>query len=153
MRHIRILYMAESKTIDNLGPEVHQNFIDKTRLLSDEEVQKIIQTPSIAARAEILTTAPTFPETDLLWETQRKESSPFAEPPGFVLATDVFTHAVIPAIGSGTETVQKLESLKDEKDSEVERQRKILTKFIKNYISLNEMLKYIKRKQEEFHKG
>ncbi len=141
------------QTIDNLQPKEHQRFIDATQLLNDEEVQKITQTPGVAQRAEILKTAPKYSEIDLLWQVQEKETSPFIEPEGFVLTTDILTHALIPNLGSVSEIIQKLESIKDQKDSEVERQRKILVKSIKDYSSLNEMLKYIKRKQEEFHKG
>ncbi len=145
--------MADAKTVDNLGPDVHQRFIEDTRLLSDEEVQKIYQTPSIAKRAEVLKTAPKYSEIDLLWGVQDRETSPFVEPPDFVLTTDVFTYSLIPSLGSGSEIVQKLESLKEEKDSDVERQRKTLMKFAKDLITLNKILELIKRKQEEFHKG
>lgn len=144
--------MAESKTIDNLGPDVHQKFINDTRLLNDEEVKKIFETPKIAERAEVLKTAPKYSEIDLLWGTQQK-TSPFVEPPDFVLTTNVFTHSLIPSLGSGLEISQKLESLKEEKDSEVERQRKTLMKFVNDYVTLNKILELIKRKQDEFHKG
>lgn len=145
--------MADAKTVDNLGADVHQRFIDDTRLLNDEELQKIYQTPSIAKRAEVLKTAPKFSEIDLLWGAQEKETSPFAEPPNFVLTTDVFTHLLIPSVGNGNDIIQKLESLKQEKESDVERQRKALLNFANNYQKLNKDLEYIKRKQEEFHRG
>lgn len=166
--------MADAKTIDNLGPEVNRRYIDDTRLLSDEEVQKIVQTPSVARRAEVLKTAPKFTEIDLLWGVQERASSPFVEPPNFVLTTDVFTYSLIPSIGTGSEIIQKLESIKrddkkekqkqekgqeeeqeekKQKDTDEERQRKILLKFAKDLFTLNKILEVIKRKQEEFHKG
>jgi hypothetical protein len=144
--------MSDAKTVDNLGLDVHQNYIDKTRLLSDEEVQKIYQTPNIASRAEVLTTAPKYSEIDLLWGAAESQPSFFAEPPNFVLATDVFTYKTIPSVEI-EEIKQKLDSLKKEKESDVEKKRAILTNFASRLNIIDKNLELIKRKQDEFHKG
>ena len=148
--------MAEAKTVDNLGADVHQRYINDTRLLSEEE-KTLFKTPDIAKRAEVLETALKYPHIELLWGLQEKETSFFIEPPGFVLTTDVFTYSLIPSLGPDSQIIEKLEAIKEEKDkekdSDKERQRKSLLKFAKALSFLNTIISEISRKKEEFHKG
>jgi len=144
--------MTDAKTVDNLGADVHQRYINDTRLLSEEE-QTLFKVPNIAKRAEVLKTAPNYPQIELLWGLQEKETSPFVEPPGFVLTTAVFTYSLIPSIGHDSEIIEKLEALKEKKDSDEERQRNNLLKFAKAVSFLNKIISEISRKKEEFHKG
>jgi hypothetical protein len=152
--------MADSKTIDNLGPEVHQRYIEGTKLLTEEELSKFFKTPEVATRTEILETAAKYSKLDLLWGIQQRETSPFEEPPNFVLTTNVLTYLLIPSLGSGKEIYEKLKSIKEkeeeegsEEESEKEKQRKKLLKFALLMKELNEILLEIKRKKEEYHKG
>jgi hypothetical protein len=56
-----------SVTIDNLPRNVNQDFADRSRLLSDEELKKITQTSGIASRAEALISSAKQDETSNLF--------------------------------------------------------------------------------------
>ena len=156
--------MVDAKTIDNLPPDVNRRFIEDTKLLSEEDVKKVFQTPSIATRAEILKTAPEITKLDVLFGLEEIETSPFAAPENFVLATNIFTYQLIPNFGPINEIIEKLESIEDknqkkkkkkkeEEDSEENKQRKRLLKFAFLMDTLNEILTDIKKRKDEYHKG
>ena len=141
------------QTVDNLNPKAYERYIADTSLLNEEEVQQVIKTPNVAAKAEVLTTTPKHPEIDILLKLLQRDSSPFTEPPGFVLTNNVFTHSLIPSIGSIEELIKKLEPLKVKNDSVVKKQLEILEGFGRVLGTLDEILKIIKRKENEFQKG
>jgi len=149
--------MNKSKTVDNLGSEVHQRYIDGTKLLSEEELIKVFQSPNVAKRAEVLTTAPKYPELDLLWGFRERETSPFVPPPNFVLTTNVFIYQLIPSFGPDEKLLEKLDYLKakeeDNEQSEQEKQRKRLLKFAALMSQLNKIISDIKKRKDEYHKG
>ncbi|NGX64155.1 MAG: hypothetical protein KR126chlam6_01582 [Candidatus Anoxychlamydiales bacterium] len=153
--------MVDAKTIDNLPPEVNRRFIEDTKLLSEEDVKKVFQTPSIATRAEVLKTAPETTKLDMLFGLEKIETSPFAAPDNFVLATNIFTYQLIPNFGPINEIIEKLESIeekkkkrkKEEEEAEEERQRKRLLKFAFLMDTLNSILTDIKKRKDEYHKG
>jgi len=155
--------MVDAKTIDNLPPDVNRRFIEDTKLLSEEDVKRVFQTPSIAARAEVLKTAPEITKLDVLFGLEQIETSPFAAPENFVLATNIFTYQLIPNFGPINELIEKLESIEDknqkkkkrkkEEESEKDKQRKRLLKFAFLMDSLNTILTDIKKRKDEYHKG
>ncbi len=146
--------MADAKTIDNLGPEVHQDFINRIQLLSEEEVKKLTETPSIAKRAEVLTTAIKPLESDKLFGLETSQTSPFIPPKELVLAIDVLTHSLIPSLGTTAELLQKLKSLNESDLSEEEKdQMKSLSKTITTIDTLTNILQEIQRKKQEYKKG
>ena len=144
--------MVEAKTVDNLGPEVHQRFINDVKLLNEEEVQKFFQSPSVAKRAEILKTSPKHAETDILWGLSDIGTSLFNEPPDFVLSTDIFTYKIIPSLEE-KDVMEKLNLIKKEEGTDVEQQRQNLLKFAAHLDNLNKILAEIQRKKDEYHKG
>lgn len=144
-----------SRTVDNIGIDVHKRYIDDSSLLSKEE-KEIFQTPNIASSvaksAEVLSIAPKSLETDILLGVQQK-TTPFAPPPEFVLRTNIFTYNLIPPISNGEDLIQKLQSIKQNKDSAIEKEREILLKSFQTYKKLDIIRADIKKKQDEFHKG
>ncbi|NGX34805.1 MAG: hypothetical protein K1060chlam1_01161 [Candidatus Anoxychlamydiales bacterium] len=145
--------MADAKTIDNLGYKAHERFIKDTRFLSPEEAKKL-KAPSIAKRAEVLATAAKPLEIDLLFGTKESESSPFAAPEDFVLATDVFSHQLVPTMGITTELKEKLDSLKTvDLNDEEKKQMKTLSKSLSTLETLNKILQDIQKRKDEYHKG
>jgi len=146
--------MVNAKTVDNLGPEVNNSYMKAIELLSEEEVKKIFQTPSIANRAEILKTAAQPLESDKLFRLNESVSSPFEPPENFVLAANIFSHQLIPAMGTIAILKEKLESI-DEKDLSDEEKNQILTlsKTFRRMDTLNEILQDIQKRKDEYHKG
>ncbi|NGX30600.1 MAG: hypothetical protein K940chlam4_01450 [Candidatus Anoxychlamydiales bacterium] len=146
--------MADAKTIDNLGPEVNNSYMRAMELLSEEEVKKIFQTPSIAKRAEVLTTAAQPLESDKLFGLKESESSPFAPPEDFVLAADSFSYQLVPSMGITTTLNEKLDSLKPKDLSDAEKnQMKTLSKTFITMHTLNKILQDIQKRKDEYHKG
>jgi hypothetical protein len=169
------VFMADAKTVDNLGPEVHKRYIDDIKLLSEEDVKKIFQTPSVASRTEVLKTAPQLSEFDLLWGITQTETSPFEAPPNFAMTSDIFSYQLIPSFGPTNDIIEKLNSLdfkkkkkkkkkspdepdedgEDDEDGEEEneRERKNLLKFAMIMSDLNKIITEIKKRKDEYHKG
>ncbi|NGX41297.1 MAG: hypothetical protein KR126chlam4_01136 [Candidatus Anoxychlamydiales bacterium] len=146
--------MADAKTIDNLGPEVNNSYMRAMELLSEEEVKKIFQTPSIAKRAEVLTTAAQPLESDKLFGLKESESSPFAPPEDFVLAADSFSYQLVPSMGITATLNEKLDSLKPKDLSDAEKnQMKTLSKTFITMHTLNKILQDIQKRKDEYHKG
>ncbi|KKL79945.1 hypothetical protein LCGC14_2009760 [marine sediment metagenome] len=146
--------MADAKTIDNLGPEVNNSYMRAMELLSEEEVKKIFQTPSIAKRAEVLTTAAQPLESDKLFGLKESESSPFAPPEDFVLAADSFSYQLVPSMGITATLNEKLGSLKPKDLSDAEKnQMKTLSKTFITMHTLNKILQDIQKRKDEYHKG
>ncbi|MFA6119323.1 MAG: DUF5399 family protein [Parachlamydiales bacterium] len=166
--------MADAKTVDNLGLEVHKRYIDDVKLLSEEEVKKIFQAPSVASRAEILKTAPQLTEMDLLWGTNQSETSLFEPPANFAVTSNIFSYQMVPSLGSMAELVEKLESIEfsnkkrkkkkkktsneDEEENEgseeeEELQKQHLIKFATMMTDLNKIITEIKKRKDEYHKG
>ncbi|NGX33593.1 MAG: hypothetical protein K1060chlam4_01664 [Candidatus Anoxychlamydiales bacterium] len=146
--------MDKAKTVDNLGPEVHNAYMRAEKLLDEPGVQKISQTPSIAQRAEVLTTAAQPLESDKLFRLNERASSPFAPPEDFVLRADIFSHQLVPTMGIITELKEKLESInqKDLNDEE-KNQMLSLSKTFVTMDTLNKILQDIQKRKDEYHKG
>ncbi len=145
--------MDKAKTVDNLGPRAHERFIENAKLLSDEELQKVIQTPTVAKRTETLTTTPIYPELIKLWQLQNNAAWPFEKPPFFETASsNLFSNQLVPNLGPLDEFIEKLESEKSS-DPEIEKQRNQLIDFATRMKRLNKVLEDIKKKQDEYHKG
>src|SRR3989338_2337955 len=91
--------MADAKTIDNLGPEVHKRYMDALKLLDEKDVEKVFKTPAIAGRIETLTVSPSYSMVEELFNTRENKSSPFVPPPKFFLtSSNIFTSSIIPAL-------------------------------------------------------
>jgi Family of unknown function (DUF5399) len=143
-----------AKTIDNLGPEAHQRFIEGTRLLGDEEIQRIIQTPNVAQRAQVLKTTLVPSKTDVLFEETLVKKSPFDPPENFVLGKEVLTHQLIPSLGSPNQMASKLNNLKETDLNDAEKkQKEALSQFNNRYLALDKIQQDIDNRESEFHKG
>jgi len=145
--------MADAKTVDNLGPQVHQRYIEDTRFLSKEELAKLAPS-SIAKKVEVLETAAKPLETDLLFKTKESESSPFAPPEDFVLGLNVFTSSIAPNMGTLEEIQERLNSLNKTDLSDKEKnQMKTLNKSFARINLLDKMLQDVKKRSNEYQKG
>ncbi|MBN2479735.1 MAG: DUF5399 family protein [Parachlamydiales bacterium] len=156
--------MSDAKTVDNLGPEVHNRYMQDISLLSEKEVQKFLKTPSVASRTEILKIQPSYPELDLLWGLSQNNTTPFAPPANYFIATtDIFTYQLMPSFGPVEEIVEKLDSFVEEKkkrkkrenkeDQEEQKESEKLLKFAKMVSILNKIISEIKKRKDEYHKG
>lgn len=116
--------MADAKTIDNLGVEVNKRYIDDLKLINEEDVKRIFQTPSVATRAEVLKTAAQLSEFDMLWGIGSSETTLFEAPPNFMMTSNVFTYQLIPSFGPTNEIIEKLTSIKFEEKKKKKKSQK-----------------------------
>lgn len=154
--------MPDAKTVDNLGPEAHQRYINDTKILSEKEVQRVFKTPNVATRAEVLKVAPQVSEIEQLMGVSESFSSPFAPPPQETLTSSIFTFQIIPNFGPINELVEKLKSFEVKKggkkkitkeEEKEEKQRKSLLKFAALLNILNKISSEIQNRKDEYHKG
>ncbi|NGX56515.1 MAG: hypothetical protein K1060chlam5_00758 [Candidatus Anoxychlamydiales bacterium] len=139
-----------SVTIDNLPPHVNRSFIEKTKLLSDEELSRIYKTPSIASRAQVLTTAPRYEENFNLFGLNQTIS--YFEEPNNLSTSNVFLEKIAPSLGDDNDNLEKVTSTKTSNSIE-EKEREDLLNFINETTQKNEISKLIKGKLSEFSKG
>lgn len=150
--------MADARTVDNLGPQAHEQYIKNALLSEREDVKKVSKNPSIATRAEILTTSPTSTALDQLWGIKKSATSPFTPPANFFLTTaDIFTHQLVPTLGLVSSMLEKLQSLaassKTPLSQKEEEESKKILKFLTLMERLNKILSDIKKRKDEYHKG
>jgi hypothetical protein len=139
-----------SVTIDNLPRNVNQDFADRSRLLSDEELKKITQTSGIASRAEALISSAKQDETSNLFGLNQAIN--FFEEPDNLDNAIVFTERLIPSIGDIVENLEKIKDVKTTNTLE-ENQKDDLVNFFNNLKLNDTMASFIKSKLNEFSKG
>lgn len=139
-----------SVTIDNLPKDVNQSFADRTKLLSDEELRKVTQTPGIANRAEAMIAIAKQDEASNLFGLAQRAT--FFEEPDDSSVVNVFAEKVIPSIGESKDNLDKLDSTKTKNTLE-ENQKKDLSGFFRDLDLKDNLAAYIKSKLNEFSKG
>ena len=145
--------MADAKTIDNLGPQAHKDYMNALKLLGEKDVSKVFKSSDIAKRAETLTVTPSPQKADELFDLNKNESSPFVPPYSYFITTsDIFTHDIIPSLGDENNILNQLKNLnalpKNEDD-----EKKALTSFFESIKMLNEINKEIRQRKNEYTKG
>jgi hypothetical protein len=140
----------ESVTVDNLPRSVNQSYADRTRLLSDEELRKVTQTPNIAQRAEaFIATARQDEAINLFGLSQ---ATTYFEEPANLDNANVFVERLLPSIKDPKDNLDKLNSIKPKNFLDTAQKQDLLN-FVNDVAARDKVSAYIKSKLNEFSKG
>ncbi len=140
------------RTIDDLGPEVSSRYAADRKYYDEKQAK---EAPAIPSQATIDVTTPGFSsEFDALFETSKRNPSwaDFLRPPKYAEQKKrVFTHQILPSLGSDDKRQQQIQRVKSAETDE--EQKKVMLTLFEKIEKLDRTLIDINTRRSQYHKG